>query len=314
MRYGWTGALVLCWVAGPAAGAVKLEWKFKEGDKFYLEEKTSVRETITFMGKTYPQNLDHTRTSQFSVLKKEDDGSFVIEQKILKVHVERGDKKKGSGRVASAKLLQDLQGATFKITLSPKMRVTKFEGYEALMKKMADKEEVGKKEEISKQARALITEDTLTKPIEALFGFLPAKSVSRGDEWTAQSTRPLGVMGALKMTDSYTLKAEKKNDQGDTLATLEAVNIRALYSAPKIESGLAFRLVKGEFKVDRKKTAGTITFNVTQGRMAQGERKTRLSGTATMDAMGTMITMDLDLDETVSSRILDKNPVKKTRK
>src|SRR5262249_54567025 len=123
MRYGWTGALVLCWVAGPVAGAVKLEWKFKEGDKFYLEEKTSVRETITFMGKTYPQNLDHTRISQFTVLKKEEDGSYVIEQKILKVHVERGDKKKGGGRVASAKLLQDLQGATLKFTLSPKMRV-----------------------------------------------------------------------------------------------------------------------------------------------------------------------------------------------
>jgi len=313
-RPGWLALVLLCSLAGPVAGASKLEWKFKEGDIFYLKETTKSRETITFMGKPYEQKLDHTRVSRFTVLKKDEDGSFVLEQKILRVRFEQGNKKRGGPHVASAKLLQDMEGATFKITLSPKMRVTKFEGYEALMKKMAGREEIGKKEDVGKQARALISEDSLVKPLEALFGFLPAKEVGKGDEWSYLSTRPLGVMGVLTMTNTYAYKADKKNDQGDTLVTLDVANSKSLYRPAKVESGLAFRLVKGEFKVDRKKTHGTISFNVTKGRIAESEQRTQLSGTVTMDAMGIMVTMDVELDETVTSKVSAKNPVKHSDK
>jgi hypothetical protein len=313
-RRCWTGVLVLAFIASPAPGAVKLEWKLKEGDQFFLQEKTKTRETITFMGKPYEQNLDHTRVSRFTVLKKDQDGGYLLEQKILQVQVERGGKKAVAGKRASAKLLQDMQGATFKLTLSPKMRITKFEGYDALMKKMAGKEELGKKEDVGKQARALITENSLVKPLEALFGFLPAKEVARGDEWTYMATRPLGVMGSLKLTGNYTYKADKKNDAGDNLVILDVINARARYFPARTESGLAFRLVKGDFKLDRKNTNGTITWNVTRGRMVSAEQKTKLSGTVTMDAMGTTVAMDVELQETVVTTVSAKNPLKKNRK
>jgi hypothetical protein len=312
-RRCWPGVLLLlCTLAGSVSGQVRLQWKLKEGDQLFLEEKSVVAETIKFMGKDYPEKLTHSRVTRFSVLKENDDRSLVLEQKILKVRVQRGEKKQGGGAdLASAKLLQDLQGATFKITLNRKMRVIKFEGYEALMKKMAGNEDGGKKEEVGKQARALITRESLSRPTEALFAFLPDMAVAKGDEWTSESVRPLGALGLLQMTDSYTYKADEE-DQGDDkkIVKLEVANSKTTFLPSEGGGGLAFRVIKGNFKVDQKKTHGTISFSAAKGRVMQAKHVTHLTGTLTVDAMGNMISMDIDHEETVTSKWSSKNPLK----
>jgi hypothetical protein len=305
----WTAVLLLAaGLAGPAPGQVKLQWKFKEGEKFYLEEKTVAKQTLKFMGADKKQDLNQTRITRFTVLKKNDDNSLVLEVKIEAVKV-----KTGGDTMASARMLQDLEGATFKVTLSPKMRIIKFEGYDALIKKMAKTEEIGK------MVRALITEDALSKPIEALFGFLPEKDgdkgeeadleLKKGDTWTALLDRPLGFMGTLKMTNSYTFQG-KEEVEGKELVKLEVVNTKSTFTHSGAGGGLAFRIVKGDFKVDKKKTQGIIYFSPRLGRVVRWRQTTALSGMVTVDAMGNMISMDLDHEETVQARILDKDPRK----
>jgi hypothetical protein len=213
--------------------------------------------------------------------------------------------------MASTKLLQDLQGATFKITLSAKMRLVKFEGYEALMKKMAGNEDGGKKEDAGKQARALITRESLSRPTEALFAFLPDKAVAKGDEWTAESIRPLGVLGMLRMTNSYAYKADEE-DQGEDkkIVKLEVANSKSTFLPSEGGDGLAFRVIKGNFKVDPKKSHGTIYFSAAKGRTVKAKHMIHLTGTLTVDAMGNMISIDIDHDETITSKWSSKNPLK----
>src|SRR5438105_4069012 len=43
-RFTFLAALVLGLFAGPTCAQEKLAWKFKEGDKFYVEEKTTVKQ------------------------------------------------------------------------------------------------------------------------------------------------------------------------------------------------------------------------------------------------------------------------------
>src|SRR5262249_10033266 len=122
MRQGfWLGVmLVLGAPAVPAFGQGKLEWKFKEGDKFYLEERSNLKQTMKFMGSDLKQELDHTRLTSFTVLKKTDEG-LVLEQKIESVKITRAS---GSAK-PEGNLLKELEGATFKVYFNSKMKVIK---------------------------------------------------------------------------------------------------------------------------------------------------------------------------------------------
>jgi hypothetical protein len=295
-RWGWAGVVLL--LAGPAWGQVKLEWKLKEGDRFFLEEKATAAQTLTFMGTDTKQGLEQTRVTRYTVLKKNADNSLVLEQKIETVRA------KATGKTpASAKLLKDLEGATFQITLSPQRRVTRLEGYEALMKKL------GKDPQIGKIIRALIPKESLSQPTENLFRFLPDKPVREGAAWTFPAVRPLGFLGNLQTANTCTWQRDERVN-GEQAAKLVIATTKATFVPAGAGSGLPFRVVKGNIKLDKSRTTATVWFSARQGRMLKARQKTALGGSLTVDAMGNMISMDVDHEETVTTRVLDKNPLK----
>ena len=51
-------------------------------------------------------------------------------------------------------------------------------------------------------------------------------------------------------------------------------------------------------------------FSPALGRTVKSVKKSHLTGSLTTSAMGNMITMDLEQEETVTARILDKNPLR----
>jgi hypothetical protein len=77
-RLAWSTLLILA-IPLPAAAQVKLAWNFKQGDRFYVEEITNVRQTIKIGNTENRQDLDQTRISRFTVLKANPDGSAVLE-------------------------------------------------------------------------------------------------------------------------------------------------------------------------------------------------------------------------------------------
>src|SRR5262245_8361942 len=112
----WIGVWLVLWgTAGPAFAGIKVQWKFKEGDRFYLEEKTVRKQTTKFMGSDIDkQDMSFMRLTRFTVLKKTTT-ALVLEQKIEKLRVDQSNNQK------SSRLLRDLEGATFKITLDDRM-------------------------------------------------------------------------------------------------------------------------------------------------------------------------------------------------
>jgi hypothetical protein len=290
--------LVLGAPAVAAFGQVKLEWKFREGDKFYLEERWSLKQIMKYMGSDLKQELDHTRLTRFTVLKKTDD-SLVLEQKIESVKINRAS---GSAK-PEGKLLKELEGATFKVYLNSKMKVIKLDGYETLMKKMARDEDIGK------NARLLMPEESLSRPVEAFFGFLPAKAVGKGDTWEYEFTLPLGPLGTLKVENGYTVQGNNKvGDQ--EVVKLEVANKKSSFT-PAAGGGLQpFRVTKGDIRVIPKQTKGIIYFSAVRGRVVKAEKTMALEGTLTIDVKGNMLTMDIEQEEKVTARVLDKRPLK----
>jgi hypothetical protein len=296
-RHWWLGTLLVLAGTAPAFGQTDIRWQLKEGTKFFVEEKTVLKQTLKFMGRAVKQDLTFTRVYRFTVLKKDDDGT-VLGQKIEAVRINSAT----GASTTDAKLLKEMEGASFKLMLDKQMRVTRFEGYDDLIKKMMKNEEVGK------MIRALVPEETFSKPAEALFAFVPDKAVDKGDQWTRQWVRPLGPLGALATDNVFTFRGPAR-DEGKNVVRVDVATTKSTYAPPQGATGLGFRVVKGDLKADKKKTTGTIYFDTAKGRMIRSEKKVQIGGSITASAMGSTLTIGLEHDETVTTRVLDKNPL-----
>ncbi len=283
--------VILGAVPAPAVGQTKLEWKFNKGDVFYQKSDTMVKQAMTIMGMKIDQDMDNSTIASFTVVDKLNDGSVVLEQKIEEI----GVKNAGVG-APIGQMLQQMKGASFKITLSPKLKVTKFEGYEDLMKKIGGDDPVA-----GRMLRAMMTEDTLKKSVEEAFAFVPDAPVKKGDSWERQMEVPLGPLGALNATNKYTYEGQEKG--------LEKISVvsNMKYTAPKDgDGGLPFKISKGDLKADNAK--GTIYFDAAKGRLAESEMKMKLKGSLTISAMGNELTMDMEQDQTVKITVTTEKP------
>src|SRR5947209_8567875 len=111
---GWTvWALTLIPLAGPAYGQVTLEWKFKEGDHFYVETVTHLKQQMRTMGQTFDQDLDQTSVLGFTVKKIAAD-RVLLEEKIESMKFKAAP---GAVAVPDEKVVEKLQGAAFLVTL-----------------------------------------------------------------------------------------------------------------------------------------------------------------------------------------------------
>jgi hypothetical protein len=295
-RHAWLSVLLVLGAAEAAQGQVQLRWRFKEGDTFFVEEAVAVKQTTKVMGNEEQHNLDVTRVSRFTVLKA-GEGQTVLEQKVETVKVTPGD----GAKKGEADFLQKLEGAVFRITLGPTQHVAKFEGYQELINKLAQDKEV------ARMLRVLLTEDTLRRTAEALLEFVPDKPVSPGGTWKAKLTMPFGPLGSLDTVNTYTLQGKEKADGREA----EKITVAAVvaYAPPRVPSGLAFQITKGDIKAEEAR--GTIFFDEGAGRLVRSESRRRLKGTLTLSAMERTLDMDIDQEQTVKIRVLEKNPTSK---
>ncbi len=84
-RQRWLPVVFLLAAPAGAHAQVKLAWQFKEGDRFFVQESTQVRQTIKARDTENRQDLNQTKVSRFTILKKNPDGGLVLEQTIASV-------------------------------------------------------------------------------------------------------------------------------------------------------------------------------------------------------------------------------------
>ncbi len=289
---------VVCVLAGlavPAYGQTKLEWKLKEGDRFYLENASLLNQTIKTGGMEVKQDMDQTVVSLFTVKKRNADNSLLIEQKVETVRL------KTNGPVPP-KAAQALEGAVFTFTLTPRWEVTRFTGYDDLIKKLTNANPAA-----GKEVKKYLTEDLLKMTAQETFGFLPDKAVKKGDKWERKFIYPLGPLGTLTSTNKYTFEGTEKVDGKD--ADKIAVDMTMTYAPPKVEGTPALEIKKGDLKVEGAK--GTIYFDAAAGRLLRSEATIPAKGTMTFSYMGRDTEMELDQKQTIKNRVTDKNPLAK---
>jgi hypothetical protein len=278
-------------LSAPAGEGVKFELKFKEGETFFVETTNNSKQTMTFAGMKQDSDSESTTITKFKVLKVDKDAT-VIEQTIESI------KNKTSGGLPGAdKIMDSMKGQTFKLTLNAKGEVTKLEGYDEFIKKLGSDNDT-----TAKLLKSFMSEDTLKASAAENFAFLPDKPVNKGDSWKRTQSVPLGPLGTLKGETSYTYKGPGKD--GEEISAEQSL----AYSPPKEDdSGLPFKITKGEMKAD--KASGTMVFDVTKGRLVRTDSTMKMKGSLTFEVAGTATTLDLEIQQTSKSRVSDKSPL-----
>jgi len=166
-RY-WLGAVLTLGVLSvPAHGQATLEWKFKPGETFFLETVSTFKQTMQTPGKTFKQDLEQTTVFEINVKDVNPDKSVVLEEKVAGIQFKNAAAGAGG---PEEKFGQQLQGATFTLTLGPDGKPAKLEGYADVVKKIA-----GTDEQAKKAVEAILTEDSLKRTAAEAFSFLPGK-------------------------------------------------------------------------------------------------------------------------------------------
>jgi hypothetical protein len=142
-------------LAVPAQAQVKLEWNFKEGDTFYVENVNKMKQSLGAGGNLREQEKTTTAVSRYKVVKKTADGT-VLEMQFAG----RKTESKDGGAALVDPLIEKLKDVTFRITLDPTGQVTKFEGFDEVIKKIA-----GDNEATAKMLRAGGLEDSFKEGV-----------------------------------------------------------------------------------------------------------------------------------------------------
>jgi hypothetical protein len=168
------------------------------------------------------------------------------------------------------------------------MKVTKVEGREEFLKKLGQSNQT-----MEPLLKRVLNEEALKQMADPTFGMVPGKQVGKGDTWTRDTKLNLGPIGGYKNSYKYTL-----DSIANGMATIK-VDSTLTYEAPtESGEGLPFKIRSA--KLASKESGGTITFDVTKGRVAKSELKVKLEGDLDIEISGTNTKVDLKQDQTTT--------------
>jgi hypothetical protein len=257
-----------------------LVWKFNVGQVYECERAASQTQSVELKGKTITSTRRSTWRVRLEVIEK-DASAARIHAKLISVE----------HRIMPAaddalKLDRKMQGGSFMLTVTPTGRLTKLDGYEDFLNRLA----AGDKD-VLKALRATFPLETFQQAFADFFGPLPMNAVNKGDRWQHAVSEPIPHFGTLRST--------VQSIHAGTKGSLDRIEytVAAEIELPKDDKSVLFRVTKGS--VTSEKSFGILSFEKIAGRLASHERSIRLRGTFTVELMDQQYPMAFSSDSEV---------------
>lgn len=212
-----------------AAEAVKLQAKWKTGDK--LTYRQSIVQDQDISGAALPQPMKQQMTQQqdysITATKTREGGGHELEYQTgrMKMQSRMGDQvmidfdsqsdAKNDGQNPAAPMLRALSGAKFRLLTRPDGKVEKVEGVQEFIEKAT----AGSEPMMAGMMKQMVNEDTIKHTGIAMSG-LPEKPVQVGDQWPVTQEQSLGPLGTLVIQINYTFTGWEAHN-GQRCAVLE---------------------------------------------------------------------------------------------
>lgn len=276
------------WAA--AQDPVTLKWVLKEGDTFYAKTVVKTDMSIDVLGMSQDIKMTMTTVARYKV-KSVKPGATVVEMTYTDVQMD-ADALAGAGGIGDK-----MKGATLTATFDDDMEITKVEGYEKLVEKLADGDPMTKQ-----LMQALMSESAVKGMFAQVILPVPGKPLKAGDSWTRNEKIPLSGLGDLDSKSKYTLES---NTGG--VATIKMTGSVMFKPGKDGLKGLPFKISKTDLKSDDLK--GTITFDTKAGRLKEAKQSMTVKGSMTVSAGGQDIDVGLVQKTNTTVTVTDKNPV-----
>jgi len=250
---------------------VELKWKFKEGEKFWVDTQTRIEQGQR--GVNFSQaNIVQLRTITSYVVRKVSEGNYVeLEAKIVSTRY-NNNQTPDSEKMAT--LYGRLQGATFQIVLGPDYQVQRLDGYNQWFTKLAAI--INNQAEVDR-VRTLIPESDIKNALVEGFGFLPETAVTPGQQWKKRTELNLAPVGTLTAALTYTYKGPERGG-------LEKITIETKEQG-KFSKNLAAATpgTQAEFVLESR--TGTLLFNNVAGKLQKADHTYQTRGTILIPPM-----------------------------
>jgi hypothetical protein len=315
--------VLLTALTAPPAAQTEFVWKWKEGEVFYVQTTTSVKQTLVvenpksnvfraagvwtsatslsplLQDKEIHQGYTLVSVMSYTVKRRNADGSAVVEQLVEpgRTVVKGPDSDKPETTLDGVKLI---------LHVDAHGQVTKVEETENLLKKLADFDS-GKADAI----REAVSEETLKRSLSQSLGLFPVKKVKVGDTWNRPAALDLGALGKIKAAHSFKLDSLKSKGKSN-LAELSFTSRMTDYQPASDKTpDLRFRVLqvsRAEWVTARGE--GTALVDLNLGRPTEVRNKFTLAGFVTFRNSVIVYHARLLQEQTVAIKVMSQLPGK----
>ncbi len=266
----------------------KFQWRFLEGDTFYIEKATTLRQTSNSAGLA----LNRTQTMVLScrVLPTSDAGETRLALRILGHKVVGKDPSAELGNL----LAKGSKNMNLQVTLNQNDEVSELNG---LVDEAA--RHTGDPELMREISRKMGVEAMWKEFLNRTFGFAPSQVVLPGDQWRRPVQFTYLCYGDLRGHSQYTHDGPGKDG--------EVISFTDIWKdEPPKDKSLFFGHTLKISKFKGEPAQGVLVFNVARGRLVRLESTIRLEITHESVPVDT----NLKFEEKLSVRVLAENPMK----
>jgi len=291
-------AAVLATAGTGAAQDVTLKWNLKEGTTFYAKTLADMDIEMSVAGQDIKMPMKVTQVQRFKVLSASGSATKV-EMTMQDMSMEMGGPLAGAAGGAVAGLGEKVKGATITATLNDKMEVTKVEGADKFLDKLAPDDMT------RAMMKGMFSEAAVGQMFTQVFVFAPEKPVKPGESWTRTDKMPTGGFGEGAVKQKYTLKSVTGG-----VAAIDLTGDVTFKAGDGAIPGLPPGVKVSKFDMKADKFGGSLNFDTAAGRLKDAKQTMNMSGTMAISANGMGLEMAMKMKVTQTTTITDKNPVK----
>lgn len=292
-------ALALAVALVPLARAdepVSLKWSLKEGETLFAKSVTDMDMSMNVLGMDVEMKMKMTGVQRYKVLSVKP-GATKVEMTILAMEMKMDAA--GMQLPGLGDLNDKIKGAAVTATLNDDYEVTKIEGGDKFLEKLA-----GDDDNLKKMMKGQFSDATLGSMVSQVFSFAPKKAVKVGETWTRTDKMNAAGVGEAEVKQKYKLEsvangvaklaveADLKFKQGDG-------------GLPGLPEGI--KVSKFDLKAD--KFTGSAAFDTKLGRLTESKQNMSINGAITMSANGMDIELKMKIKGTTTATVTDKNPI-----
>lgn len=279
-----------------AEDPVSLKWSLKEGETMYAKNVADMDMQMTVMDKDVAIKMKITSVQQYKVVSVKP-GATKIEMKILSIKTDVEGLPGGAG---TGDIGERVKNVVIGATLNNDLEVTKVEGYDKFIDKLADGDE-----NVRKQMKAQFSESMVGQMVSQVFTFAPKKPVKAGDTWERTDKIAAGGLGDATVKQKY-----KLDSVSGTVAKIALDGALSFKEGDGTIPGLPEGVKIEKFDMKSDKYKGTLQFDTKAGRLVETKLNMDINGAVTMSANGMNVEVKMKIKAVQTSTVTDKNPIK----